>query len=127
MSHLQDPNNTSAEIDWFAEAPILDRPNDPALIHLVLDLTRKRSDDKLTSEIVRILGLARTRNTEALNFIAACLSRQRPKTHYAAVDAVSRLDRDLQAQFAADLSLIVANPDEDEPVRAMAQKALASR
>ena len=94
------------------------------MVHKVLSVVEKRSDVALTNAALKDLGLVKTRSTEALNFIGKGLDSGNAFTRESAVDAVSRLDRNVRTRFAAQLGRIAADSSEPQHVRSQAVEAL---
>lgn len=122
--HLEDNRNSNEEALTIAASLLDASPSDPATVHKVLGVAVSRADTGLTTGIIRTLGLRKTRNAEALNFLSANLSHADSHVRESAVDAVSRLDRDLHFQFANQLARIASDPRESEHVRSLAVASL---
>jgi HEAT repeats len=123
-THLEDGSNTAEQKTIIAGCLLNASPLDAAILHRVLTVVRELSDDKVMVECLRELGLLRTRNPEALSFIGKGLDSPNPHIRQSAVDAVSRLERDLRVGFAAQLGRIAADNNEPKEVRSQAAQAL---
>jgi hypothetical protein len=122
-AHLEDSRNSNEEELTIAASLVEAAPSDPATIHKTLLVVSSRSDAGLTSGVLRQLGTSRSRVPEALNFIGTSLDSANQHVRAAAVDAASRLDRDVRGQFAAQLSRIASDPSEPHDVRVQASAA----
>ncbi len=120
-SHLEDKDSS---VMLSVAASLLEASNDPTLIHRVLSVVQKRADLPVTNGILGQLGLVRTRNPEALSFIGGNLDSANPASRRAAVEAVSRLDREVRVKFATQLGRIAADDTEPKEVRAKAVEAI---
>ncbi len=123
-AHLDDSSFSSDEVATVIGSLLETSPSDPATVHRVLGVVEKRSDVALTDSVLRTLGLLRIQNAEAISFIGQGLNSGNPYTREAAVDAVSRLDRNIRTRFAAHLGRIAADHTERQHVRSQAAEAL---
>src|SRR6266853_467961 len=99
-------------MECIASALIGGSPVDQAMIHKVIIFTEKRSEDRLTQEVIRVLGLIRTHNAEGLDFIGKGIGSTNRFVRESALNAASRMDRDVRAKFAAQLGRIANDPEE---------------
>ncbi len=123
-AHLEDKANSALDELTIAASLLKASPKDLETFHGVLSVVETKSDAVITDGIIRTLGLMKTRNQEALSFIARNLDSGNPCIRAAAVDATSRLDRDLRLTLAPQLRRIAADGNEPEHVRSQAEDAL---
>jgi hypothetical protein len=109
----------------IAAAILRAAPEDSALVHKTLVAVRAQSDTRVQIGVLAQLGLIKTRNSEALDFIATSLDSHDPFVRRAAVDSVDRLDSDTKATFFDRLQSIAADPNESQEIRSEAKAALA--
>lgn len=123
-AHLEDDRNSNEETLTIAASLLEASPNDTATVHKTLSVVGRRADPGLTSGVIRQLGLSKSRNREALAFLGASLSHADAHVRESAVDAASRLDQDVRAEFAVPLARIASDPNESEHARTQARTAL---
>ena len=123
-AQLEDSRNSDEETLTIAASLIENAPSDTATIHRTLLVAGQKSSPGLTGGVLRQLGLSKSRAPEALTFIHSNLQHSDEDVRASAVDAVSRLDRDIRPQFSAELARISANPQESEHMRTQASQAL---
>ena len=124
-NHLGDASNSASVTATLAGGLLRSSvANDPISVHHVLSIVQKRNESLLTSAIVRELGLQGIKNAEALAFIGKTLDSTDPAIREAALDSVTRLDRENRARFAAQLGRIAADPRESDTRRSQAARAL---
>jgi hypothetical protein len=125
--HLEDKANSLEEVQGIASALISGSRADPAMIHRVINFAEKRGDDKLTMEVLRVLGLIRTRNGDALDFIGKGLASTNRFVRESALNATSRMDRDVRVKFAAQLGRIASDMNERPEIRARAAESISKQ
>ncbi|MGZ4830431.1 MAG: HEAT repeat domain-containing protein, partial [Candidatus Angelobacter sp.] len=123
-AHLEDDRNSNEETLTIAASLLEASPNDTATVHKTLSVVGRRADPGLTSGVIRQLGLSKSRNREALAFLGASLSHADAHVRESSVDAISRLDQDIRAEFAVPLARIASDPNESEYARTQARTAL---
>ncbi len=123
-AHLEESRNSDEETLTIAASLLDSAPTDAAIVHKTLLVVSQRPDPGLTGGVLRQLGLNKTRVPEALDFIGRNLNHADPNVRASAVDAASRLDRDVRKQFTAQLSRILSDPSESEYMRSQARLAL---
>ncbi len=123
-AHLEDDRNSNEEALTIAASLLEASPNDTATVQKTLNVVGRRADPGLTSGVIRQLGLIKSRNSEALAFLGANLNHADAHVRESAVDAISRLDQDIRAQFAGPLARIASDPHESEHARTQARIAL---
>ena len=122
-AHLRDTSNTGDEVALIASS-IFNSERDPTTVRAVLDVIRNRKDQKLTSSMIRVVGLDNIQTDVALSFIREGFADPSPDVRAAAVDAVSRMPEGLKSTFEAELRHVLSNPDELDQTRARAQAVL---
>lgn len=124
-AHLEDKTNSLEETEGITYALIDGSHGDQAMIHRVISFAEARSEDRLTGEVIRVVGLIRTRNAEAVDLIGKGLESKNKFLREAAVKAAVRMDRDVRVKFAAQLGRIASDPDEQPQVRSWAADAIS--
>jgi hypothetical protein len=123
-ANLESSRNSNEEALTIAASLLEAAPADSSILHRVLLVVSSRSDAGLTNSVIRQLGLSKTRLPEAIDFIAANLNQESEGLRTSAVDAASRLDKDMRAQISSQLSRIASDPKESLYVRQQAAQAL---
>jgi hypothetical protein len=122
LGHLEDKTNTAEQTGMLAVGLLHSAPSNQAIIHRVLSLAGTRSEYDVKYPLLQEIGLSKIQLPEALDFIAKELDD--PAVRSGAMVAASRLDRDVRARFAAQLSLIAQDPDETPDIRAQARATI---
>ena len=105
-------------------SPLHPVPADASIVHKVLAFVSAHPDADLTSNVLHQIGLYRIEIPEAINFISANLNQDDHSLRAAAVEAVSRMDKDTRAQLHGQLSQIASDPEVAQEVRQQAVRAL---
>jgi len=124
LGNLEDEANSSEETLTIAASLLEAFAANQEIIDKVVDFVKNRSDTGLTTGVLRQLGLMKSRDPHALSLIRSNLDSANPGIRYAAVDAVSRLDRDVRGQFARQVGRIATDDKESQELRSMADAAL---
>src|SRR5262249_31281420 len=123
-AHLEDTRNSNEETLTIAASLLDASPSDTATLRKTLCVVARRRDPRLASVVIKTLGLLNSRQPDALNFLGASLGGSDAFVRESAVEAVSRLDRDVRSQFFPQLARIAGDPHESEHARAQAREAL---
>jgi hypothetical protein len=127
-AHLADKANSPREIRIMTTFVIQSagKDNNSGLIHQTLVFLDSHPD-AVPGRIGALeqLGLAKTRNTEALAFIGKSLDSDNQFVREASVEAVDRLDPDIRANYSDQLNRIATDPKESERARTAAKAVLA--
>jgi hypothetical protein len=122
LGHLEDKTNTAEQTGMIGVGLLHSAPSNQAIVHQVLSLAEKRSEYDVKAPLLQEIGLSKIQLPEALDFIGKELDD--PSLRSNAMTAASRLDRDVRARFAGQLSLIAQDPDEPPDIRAQARATI---
>lgn len=122
LAHLQDKANTALQTGAIAAALLRAAPSNEATAHQVFSLAASRSEHDVKYPILQEIGLSKIQLPEALDFVGKELDN--PTARIGAIVAASRLDRDVRARFAAQLSHIAQDPDVPQDIRGAASAAI---
>lgn len=125
-AHLNDTDNTGQEFVEIGATLIKAFPNDPVLLHTVIEDLRRRSLDRFEAgRMMEVLGLLGITTEESLAFLAEGLDN--PRNRQSAVEAIGRLPSEARARFLPRLQRIAEDPDESADTRSRAQRVLLER
>jgi hypothetical protein len=124
LGNLEDEANSGEETLTIAASLLEAFPANREIIEKVVGFVQSRSDTGLTTGVLRQVGLMKSRDPRALSLIGSNLDSANRGIRYAAVDAVSRLDRDVRGQFARQVARIATDDKESAELRSMADAAL---
>ena len=99
-------------------------PSDADMLHKVLTALKGSREPKAIINLIRSLGILKTRHAEALALIGESLEHKDAAIRMEAVDAVERLDRDLRVKFEAKIIQISIDESESAENRSRAKAAL---
>jgi hypothetical protein len=122
LGHLQDKANTALQTDAIAAGLLHAAPANQAIVHQVLSFVEKRSEYDLKFSALQEIGLSKIQLPEALDFIAKQLDDSAVRS--GAMTAVSRLDPNVRARYASQLTRIALDPNEKADIRAQAEAAI---
>lgn len=130
-NHLEDASNSPDDAGSMAACLLTNLPSDPAMVHRVLTFVAKRADPKVTIPVVSAIGLSKSHNAEALDFVGGNLENENPHVREQTVQAFLQLDRDVRAglarKFAAQIGRLATDPKIGPQFREMATDALTGR
>jgi hypothetical protein len=123
LGHLQDPANTAEQTGMIAAGLLHAASSNQAIVHQVIGVAEKRSEYEVKYAVLQEIGLSKIQLPDALDLVGKELDD--PNVRFGAIVAASRLDRDVRARFAAQLSRIAQDPDERPDRRGAAQAAIS--
>jgi hypothetical protein len=121
--HLEDKANSPQETLTIALSLLEHSDSYSAMFSKVLTFVERQPDLTVKTGVLTQVGLWRKRDTVSLSFIGNALNNA--ATRRAAIDAVSRLDRNVRAQYVAQLNRIANDPESSSEIRSAAEAAMA--
>jgi hypothetical protein len=122
LKHLEDKANTPLQTGGIEYGLLRAAPSNQSILHQVLNVAENRSEFDVKYPVLQAIGLSKIQLPEALDFIGNEL--EDPIGRSGAIVAASRLDRDVRARFAAQLSRIAQDPDLAPDIRGAAGAAI---
>jgi hypothetical protein len=130
-NHLEDKSNSRDDVAEIGDSLIKASSSDAAVIHKVLSIAEKRSEVHVRIVIMNAIGLSRTHNPDALDFIGKNLDSENRDVREQAIAAVWHLDRDVRVEFvakhAAQFGWLAADSEIRPEARKQAADAIAGR
>lgn len=128
---FDDKTTLPEDVAGIAGTLIKASPTDKAMIHKVVSFAEQKPDVHVTITVVNALGLSRTHNPEALDFIGKSLDNENRDVREQTIQAVGHLDRDVRVGFvakhAAQFGRLAADPEIRSESRRQAADALSNR
>ncbi|MDQ6676917.1 MAG: HEAT repeat domain-containing protein, partial [Acidobacteriota bacterium] len=121
--HLEDKTNTPENTETIA-ATLLRSSPDSGMIHFVLAAMSNKGDARLKRLVIEALGANQIQAEESLKVIHEGLTDASMNIRRTSVEAVSRMPKNVQDGFSADLHKLVGNPDENAETRSLALAVL---
>jgi hypothetical protein len=122
-AHLNDTDITGQQLLGIGVALVDAYPNDPVVLHTVIERFRKRSLDSFEAgRMMEALGLLRITADEALRFLGEGLDN--PLTRQSAIESLGRMPPEARARFLPRLQQIAEDPNELADTRSRARHVL---
>jgi hypothetical protein len=123
-ANLENSRNSRQETLSITASLLKSSPTDTSTVHRVLAFVSAHPEADVTGDVLHQVGLYRVQLPEAISFISTNLNQDDHRLRAAAVEAVSRMDKDARAQLHGQLSQIASDPGVAQDVRQQATRAL---
>jgi hypothetical protein len=130
-AHLEADSNSTEDSATIAGIMLWASPSDAAVVHKVITLAEQRSEVNMTLAVLKAMGLSKTHNPEALDFLGKSLDNENSYAREASIEAVGHLDRDVRTGFvvkyAKQFGRLATDASIDPRFQKMAADALSKR